>query len=292
MALNTNAPAVPLSSAPNADQGAVVAPATASPSIDRFPPTTLHNTLPSALNVNLTTPFVFPGTNAGHSQLHTKKNVAKPRVSTGNKENTPPHPATTTASSPAPQRPAPQRPPFRVLSLQQPILQDITLQGPPLQGFPVQGAALHQPTLQSAVTQDTAPDAAPQDAAPQAATPQDAAPQDNAPQEEAHQEGENSTRRSRRAPVPSTRTDKLNEIGTNVLPPKAPIVPLSDVEEPSWFAPAYEYLKQSALGVVRLDIVEKWAKNERARGWKSGKVRYGIALSFVWTNWALLGPSG
>jgi hypothetical protein len=93
------------------------------------------------------------------------------------------------------------------------------------------------------------------------------------------QDLEKGTRRSRRAPVPSTRLDKLNEIGTNIVPPKPPANTLSTIEEPLWFAPAYDYLKQSALGDPWIHLVERWAQHERAKGWKSGKVRtYSFSL--------------
>jgi hypothetical protein len=44
------------------------------------------------------------------------------------------------------------------------------------------------------------------------------------------------------------------------------------IEEPHWFAPAHNHLKNGALGPVWADLVEKWAEYERAKGWKNGKV--------------------
>jgi hypothetical protein len=43
-------------------------------------------------------------------------------------------------------------------------------------------------------------------------------------------------------------------------------------EEPLWFAPAYNYLKQCALGDAWIHLVERWAQHECAKRWKSGKV--------------------
>lgn len=79
-------------------------------------------------------------------------------------------------------------------------------------------------------------------------------------------------RRSSRVPVPSTRLDRQNEIGTNIIPPNPPVDVGSVIEEPSWFAPAYNHLKNNALGPMWANLVEKWAEYERAKGWKSGRV--------------------
>ncbi|RXW12708.1 hypothetical protein EST38_g13148 [Candolleomyces aberdarensis] len=100
------------------------------------------------------------------------------------------------------------------------------------------------------------------------------------------QDMENGTRRSRRAPVPSTRLDKLNEIGTNIIPPKPPVNTLSNNEEPPWFAPAYNYLKQSTLGVGWTSLVERWAHYERIKGWKSGKGLPAKGRPEEWQQWA------
>jgi hypothetical protein len=83
-------------------------------------------------------------------------------------------------------------------------------------------------------------------------------------------------RRSSRAHVPTTRLDRQNEIGINIVPPKPPVdeVSMSNIEEPAWFAPAYNHLKNNALGPMWTDLVEKWAEYERAKGWKSAKVRF------------------
>ncbi|RXW14547.1 hypothetical protein EST38_g11302 [Candolleomyces aberdarensis] len=96
---------------------------------------------------------------------------------------------------------------------------------------------------------------------------------------------QNGTRRSRRAPVPSTRIDKLNAIGTNVIPPKPAIIPVSGTEEPFWFAPAYEYLKKSTLGVAWVELVENWAEYERVKGWKSGKGLPAKGRPEEWQKW-------
>ncbi|KAJ2914680.1 hypothetical protein MD484_g5746, partial [Candolleomyces efflorescens] len=103
--------------------------------------------------------------------------------------------------------------------------------------------------------------------------------------QDATQAGVNTSRRSRRAPVPSTRLEKLNEIGTNVVPPKPPIVPVSETDEPSWFAPAYKYLKENALGVAWVELVEKWAEYERSQGWKSGKGLPAKGRPEEWQKW-------
>jgi hypothetical protein len=89
---------------------------------------------------------------------------------------------------------------------------------------------------------------------------------------------DNGIRRSNRAPVPSTRLDKLNEIGDNIAPPKPPIDPLAPPVKPTWFDPAYEHLKRSNLGEAWTRLVEKWAEHEHVKGWKAGKVRI-IAFS-------------
>lgn len=79
-------------------------------------------------------------------------------------------------------------------------------------------------------------------------------------------------RRSTRAPIPSTRLERQNEIGTNIIPPRPPVDVTSVVEEPAWFAPAYDHLKNNALGTIWTDLVEKWAEYERAKGWTFVKV--------------------
>jgi hypothetical protein len=79
-------------------------------------------------------------------------------------------------------------------------------------------------------------------------------------------------RRSGRAPVPSTRLEKLNEIGDNIPPSRPPPDTHGEPEEPAWFAPAYKHLKNSSLGPEWDTLVEKWAGYERMKGWKSGKV--------------------
>lgn len=79
-------------------------------------------------------------------------------------------------------------------------------------------------------------------------------------------------RRSNRAPIPTTRLDRQNEIGTNIVPPKPPVDATAVIEEPLWFAPAYDYLKNNALGTMWVDLVEKWAEYERAKTWKTAKV--------------------
>ncbi|RXW13409.1 hypothetical protein EST38_g12446 [Candolleomyces aberdarensis] len=97
---------------------------------------------------------------------------------------------------------------------------------------------------------------------------------------------DNGIRRSRRAPVPSTHLDRQNEIGTNIVPPKPPADTISVVEEPAWFAPAYQYLKNGALGHVWIDLVEKWAEYERLKGWKSAKGLPAKGRPEEWQQWA------
>ncbi|KAJ2927456.1 hypothetical protein H1R20_g9638, partial [Candolleomyces eurysporus] len=96
---------------------------------------------------------------------------------------------------------------------------------------------------------------------------------------------DDTVRRSSRAPVPSTRLDRQNEIGTNIVPLKPPVDAASIIEEPSWFAPAYDHLKNNALGPLWTDLVEKWAEYERAKGWKSAKGLPAKGRPEEWQQW-------
>jgi hypothetical protein len=94
---------------------------------------------------------------------------------------------------------------------------------------------------------------------------------------------ENGVRRSNRAPVPSTRLDKLNEIGDNIVTQKPSMVALGSNEEPAWFAPAHEHLKRDSLGAGWSGLIAKWAEYERFMGWKSAKVRISVS-SLLWDH--------
>ncbi|RXW17172.1 hypothetical protein EST38_g8681 [Candolleomyces aberdarensis] len=96
---------------------------------------------------------------------------------------------------------------------------------------------------------------------------------------------DNSIRRSSRVPVPSTRLDRQNEIGTTIVRPKPSVDTLSIAEEPAWFAPAYNYLKNDALGRTWIDLVAKWAEYERLKGWKSGKGLPAKGRPEEWQQW-------
>ncbi|KAJ2924243.1 hypothetical protein H1R20_g12850, partial [Candolleomyces eurysporus] len=105
--------------------------------------------------------------------------------------------------------------------------------------------------------------------------------QDRAP----FQDLDNGIRRSSRAPVPSTRLEKLNKIGDNILPPRPPPGAIGEPEEPSWFAPTYKYLKNSSLGQEWDSLVEKWAGYEQMKGWKSGKGLPAKGRPEEWSQW-------
>ncbi|KAJ2932248.1 hypothetical protein H1R20_g4856, partial [Candolleomyces eurysporus] len=96
----------------------------------------------------------------------------------------------------------------------------------------------------------------------------------------------NSIRRSSRAPVPSTRLEKLNEIGTNIALPRPPVDQTADNEEPTWFAPALAHLKRTDLGASWIILLEKWAEHEYSRGWKSGKGLPAKGRPEEWSQWA------
>ncbi|KAJ2925515.1 hypothetical protein H1R20_g11579, partial [Candolleomyces eurysporus] len=98
--------------------------------------------------------------------------------------------------------------------------------------------------------------------------------------------------RSNRAPVPSTRLEKLNEIGTNIAPPKPPTNTTPDTKEPAWFAPAYQHLQRANLGPAWIDLVEKWAKYERLRYWKSGKGLPAKGRPEEWSQWVTKARQG
>ncbi|KAJ2936118.1 hypothetical protein H1R20_g979, partial [Candolleomyces eurysporus] len=95
----------------------------------------------------------------------------------------------------------------------------------------------------------------------------------------------NGIRRSTRAPVPSTRLEKLNEIGTNIAPAKPPTNTTSNNKEPSWFAPAYQHFQRANLGPVWVNLVEKWAEYERVKYWKSGKGLPAKGRPEEWSQW-------
>ncbi|RXW15646.1 hypothetical protein EST38_g10204 [Candolleomyces aberdarensis] len=92
-------------------------------------------------------------------------------------------------------------------------------------------------------------------------------------------------RRSNRAPIPTTRLDRQNEIGTNIVPPKPLVDATAVIEEPLWFAPAYDYLKNNTLGTMWVDLVEKWAEYERAKAWKTGKGLPAQGQPEEWQQW-------
>ncbi|KAJ2919076.1 hypothetical protein MD484_g1361, partial [Candolleomyces efflorescens] len=99
------------------------------------------------------------------------------------------------------------------------------------------------------------------------------------------QELQNGIRRSNRPPAPSTRVDKLNEIGTNIVPPKR-LTEDSDAQEPIWFQPSREYLMKIDLGPLWSGLVEKWAEYECAKGWKSGRGLPAKHRPEEWQQWA------
>ncbi|KAJ2926544.1 hypothetical protein H1R20_g10550, partial [Candolleomyces eurysporus] len=96
----------------------------------------------------------------------------------------------------------------------------------------------------------------------------------------------NSIRRSTRAPVPSTRLEKLNEISTNTTLPRPLVDQTADNEEPTWFAPALAHLKRTDLGAGWIILLEKWVEYERSRGWKSGKGLPAKGRPEEWSQWA------
>ncbi|KAJ2936868.1 hypothetical protein H1R20_g222, partial [Candolleomyces eurysporus] len=72
---------------------------------------------------------------------------------------------------------------------------------------------------------------------------------------------EGKIRRSGRAPAPSTRREKQNEIGTNVVRP--PISQPDPQRHRAWFAPAVVHVKEMELGEEFDAMQEKWEKLEQ-----------------------------
>jgi hypothetical protein len=101
----------------------------------------------------------------------------------------------------------------------------------------------------------------------------------------------NGKHRSTRAPVPSTRVEKLNEIGMNIAPLKPLPNSTSDTEEPLWFAPAYQHLQRTNLGPAWTQLVEKWAKHKCVKFWKMEKVHMSALILVLKQNLFLLGTA-
>ncbi|KAJ3511921.1 hypothetical protein NMY22_g15494 [Coprinellus aureogranulatus] len=79
---------------------------------------------------------------------------------------------------------------------------------------------------------------------------------------------------SGRAPVPSTRAEQLNSIGTNVIKHAPVIIEPQNDGPPDWFGPACTFLKaEGRLGEEWGMLIEKWIELEMEMGY--GRVAKG-----------------
>ncbi|KAJ3525220.1 hypothetical protein NMY22_g10666 [Coprinellus aureogranulatus] len=99
----------------------------------------------------------------------------------------------------------------------------------------------------------------------------------------------NATRRSARAPVPSTRAEKLNEIGQNVVTVPVAVSTTEDTGPPDWFDPACKFLRADGrLGQEWDQLVDMWIEFEKAMGYGApGKGSLPVAKRpEEWKDWA------